>query len=703
MTRGTIRGRRAGRLFTAAVAVSLFGGVAAGDGEHREPLDLGIAEHARRSMVQVDVTVRGEPELVRNLTREDFELVVGGRFLEQFTTDRLCGAVSGDGSASGPDEPAPDVPGSDPSAVGGSTYLFYFDQAHLTLEGRQRSIDVARELVERLVGPTDRATIVSAADEIRVFAEETSDRTLLFEALDELEHDRRQWDFYPSQEEDRVASLVRTTDGGLTQGGTLEEGLQAARALERDESWRTEKALHRFEIVLGRLATAEPPKAVLYFADTMRAEPGKHYLYLFPTTGKMPLRDRRRAQQIELGAFSSSNGYEGVIDAANALGARLYTVQAAGLVGIDLPSYAAANARLTNMRSEPVPSAARLRDAQNALVGWSAETGGRAFLDGIPAHKIARRIAEDMSCVYLLSFDASAVPRGQPLRNLVRVKRAGVTASARGRLYVPTESERLTARLLSAFVTPSTGAGDGPGLAGTLVPTGFDRGAYAAVVQLVVPPSLVPGAAWDAGVSLVSRGRVIGESAARVVPPRAGEPMAIQVEVTIPPGEYELVTVAHDVTTDRVLSGRVEGTLPDPREAEAAIVSLAIVEPAAALLLGEDTRPTRAAFCDAHCRLRAEAPAALVGLVCGGHGSTSLHAHREIVGLGLTTFPPIEVILDDGPCVQLRDVVPGGTLTEGRFAYRVLLLDREREAARAETAFWVSSQTTAPPRAADPR
>ena len=52
--------------------------------------DSGLVETARRTLVQLDVTVHGPPDVVASLNPEDFELELARRKIVDFTVDRLC-------------------------------------------------------------------------------------------------------------------------------------------------------------------------------------------------------------------------------------------------------------------------------------------------------------------------------------------------------------------------------------------------------------------------------------------------------------------------------------------------------------------------------------------------------------------------------------------------------------------------------------
>ena len=78
----------------AAVALTcllLSGSISGQEGQETEPpRDVGLREETGRRLAQIDVSVRGPEEAIRSLTRDDFELRVAGRKVDDFTVDRLC-------------------------------------------------------------------------------------------------------------------------------------------------------------------------------------------------------------------------------------------------------------------------------------------------------------------------------------------------------------------------------------------------------------------------------------------------------------------------------------------------------------------------------------------------------------------------------------------------------------------------------------
>ena len=678
----TVRSGLRSRLFLAALIAAALGGAAGlGADEQREdqkasgPRDIGLAERARRRLAQIDITVIGPPESVASLSAENFTIRVNLHKLREFQIDRLCDAAE---PAAPEGEARPDraaVVG----AASPATYLFYFDQPLLTMEGRQRSIDVASELIERLVQGGVRAMIVSTARETVIVQGLTTDAALLTRKLEELGEDRRQWDMYAHNEDQRVGDVLRT----LNDTDNLSGAVSQASLYQREEYWYMTRSLRRLSITLGQLVDLDPPKALVYFADMVRSNPGEHYLSFFGAY---------RAAMPQLGAMTADAlmgglAFDNVVNAASAQGIRVYTVEARGLTA-DMDSALPNPSAMTRTYTVASPSRVRLGDTHRALENLAAETGGRSFLHGVRASKIAERIVADSSCIYLASFDPSSFPEDTPLRVDVRVDRDDVELRVRGRLVLQSESVRKTSELLRAFSSPDSIA-DPFAVDAGLVPTGFSNGTYTALLQIRVPGSPLHGAVWDVGASLVADSKVREKTSGRVSPSGREVPVILEQEWNFRPGAYEVVAVAHETKSGLVASTRVLVDWPSlGHGGDAAVGPIAVLHPAAgAFVRGGRTRASGSVLIPDASPLSTTEPAAFVGLVCRGKRSDPVRVARRLVGETSHGFPDLEIVHDDQPCAQIRDVVPSNTLRPGYYRYEVRVLSGEQTLANGRRDF----------------
>jgi len=674
----------------AVLAVLLIAGTSEAPRAAEEPKRIGLVEKASTHLAQIDVTLSGKPEILETLGPDDFTVRVLFRKIRGVIVDRVCQPAAQQPQGDSPAAASvPPVARAIPVRSRPATYLFYYDQTHLTMTGRQRALDLSREIIPKVITGEATGMIVSSARELATIAPLTSSSPKLLEALGRLEKDRAQWSPYATLEESRVDEVLKILDDPM---GGLHQAIGRARFYQAEETWEMQKSMNRLSMVMGALADVDPPKAVFYFADTMRSRPGGHFLSLFSDADQK----YDSADQLQADASFGSMAMDRIITEAAAHGIRFYPIEAQGLVSLSMSqgigfgaSYFANNSKL--------PSSVRIHDAQDTLSAMALETGGQAFLNGVVGAKIANRVLKDLSCVFLLSFDASGLQLDEPLPISVQVGKPGVSVQARGRLVIQSESSRLTSRILAAFSTPQVTRSDVP-LEVRLIPTGYAGGSFGALVQLLVPASKYPGASWDLGASVVSHGKVGADSSTRLEVSAAGVPLVFEQEMRFAPGEYEIVAVAHETSTDQISSKQAEGAWPDLRDVPAAVGPFAVLQPMAGLFRRNGSTLGRGfAARGENQPVRPEDPTAFVTLVCRGAGQKgSLRAERKLVGETSVNFDPQNLDLGGEPCAQIRDLVPAKTMGAGEFRYEVRVLKGDQEIARGERKFIVAA-APAPP------
>lgn len=637
-------------------AVVSAGPVAAQGADQEAPRRTELVEEAATRLAQLDVTVTGPPDVVFSLGRADFELKIHFRWLEEFEVDRHCAPPEEEGVPTRQEAQRPSV-----------SYLFYFDQPHLTLPGRARAMDIARELVIRLVADGDRAMIVSNAGRLAVIEELTDDPQRLLAALERLENDRAQWDFYATEEESRVA---RVTDI-LNREDNVHRAVGMARSYQREEHARTDKSLRRLHITLARLSELDSRKAVVYFADALRQNPGEHYVSFF---GSRVQQSTSALSDMTTEAFAAGVAFDQVLNEATAQGIRFYPVYAQGLV-TPYDRERVDSAGLARAGTVPSSSRVRLRDAQRTLASMASETGGHVFLRGEGPAKIAENIVEDFSCVYTLSFDPAGFPEDDPLRVVVKARREDLHIETRGRIVIQSESARLAARLLSAFTVGAVNDVDF-GLRVNLVPTAFERGAYGALLQISVPGTGIPNASWELGASLIGRDKVLDEVSGTLAADRPDVPLVLEREIEIRPGPHEIVAVAHESSLGFVLSEHLQVSWPDPNDRPVTCGPLALLQPTAgAFVRAGNTRITGSLARAATEPVTTGLPTALMGLVCRNRRHKDvLRVERALIGDTAVEFPPLQFELAGERCAQIRDLIPAGSLRPGPYRYVMRVL-----------------------------
>ena len=150
--------------------------------EPERPADSGLVEKAGTHLGQIDVSLSGDPAVLDSLRAEDFEVRVLQRIVEGAIVDRVCAPDDSRPQALAP----PGIPASASPSIESrtrpATHLFYFDQPHLTMAGRQRAIDLAREMIPGLVRDGNRGILVSDGQRFETLAGPTSDAAELVAA-----------------------------------------------------------------------------------------------------------------------------------------------------------------------------------------------------------------------------------------------------------------------------------------------------------------------------------------------------------------------------------------------------------------------------------------------------------------------------------------------------------------------------------------
>jgi len=444
-----------------------------------------------------------------------------------------------------------------------------------------------------------------------------------------------------------------------------------ATQFERDENAATETEFKRLAAALGSLEEVDPPKAVLYFADTARRDAGAHFTRMFTNqhvvAGSGPparLIGRTHPGLDVSHGMGAAAAFDAVVREAASRGVRFYAVQAEGL-------------------AEPVP---RVEDAQDTLTALALETGGRPFLHGPSADRMASEILDDLSCLFLVSFAPEGLPEDRPLPVHVSVREAGFSTQVRGQVVIQSEMARRVSDLKAAFLRQ--GEGDGGAISAAVIPTGYEKGRYSALVQVAVPASPLPGGKWEIGASLVTGGTA-REIVKRTVGTNVtGVPVVLEEVERFPAGPFEVIAVARDVSTDTIVSRRVSGEWPGTKDT-AAIGPIAVLEPVKGAFVRDRATRTSGSLARSESEpLRSDQPAAIVGLVCRGKdGPAAVRAERRLVGEEVTDLAPIDLDLSREPCAQVRDVIPANTLGAGRFLYEILATAGGIEVARGERSF----------------
>ena len=166
--------------------------------------------------------------------------------------------------------------------------------------------------------------------------------------------------------------------------------------------------------------------------------------------------------------------------------------------------------------------------------------------------------------------------------------------------------------------------------------------------------------------------------------------VALETVVELKPGPYELVAVAREVTTDRVVSSRTEGTGPIPttrwpRSCSPSCCSrVPAPSPATESPQERLARPRRRRDpLDPRARRRSSRSCAAPRW----SSRRSTCRARWRAPLRWTSLPGLD--LGSERCGQVRDMIPAKTLGPGRYRYQIVVKEKGTEIGRGETSFVV--------------
>ena len=150
-----------------------------------------------------------------------------------------------------------------------ATYVFFFDQPHLTMAGRGLSLDTTADLIKRLVVEGSRASIVSSAKRLETIVPLTGERGTLLAGLERLRTDLRQWDSYSRDEE----------PGGSGTWDARSTLASAATMYAREEWMVVRKSTERLASVVSVLAESPRPERSSTSATASGEGAGLHFIH----------------------------------------------------------------------------------------------------------------------------------------------------------------------------------------------------------------------------------------------------------------------------------------------------------------------------------------------------------------------------------------------------------------------------------------
>jgi hypothetical protein len=601
------------------------------------PLKSPETEKVAVRLVQIDVNVDEQALAGRVLTSKDLALVVGERTIDEFFVDKLC-ADSG-----APEPPAgQSVEAPRGATRGPSTMVLFFDQTHLTMAGRFRAVELAKAIVEGLVGANTRASILSSASKLQTVVPLTTDRARLIGGLDAMLKDPKAFDSYAATEDYRVQALLSEP---------IEHRASLASWYAREEWSYVRRASDRLGVALDGLAADPPAKILVYFGDTLREQAGLHYLRL--AAGAPSSMISASAELIP----SAAAEIDGVVNAAIARGVHLFMVEAQGISSSPPGS----------------PESERIKQAQRTLAGLAAQTGGEAFPGASGTQRIVNHIGARISCPYVVSFPPGDLPRDTAMSLGLTSLIPGVSASAQGRIVIPSESALTTARLKAAFIDPASQ--DRGNLHVGLIPRGGDGRTWQAGVQVRFDADETHRIGVDLGASIIRADKVVEQLSGSISTSGKPRPLILERTVSLAPGPFRVVAVAQEHQQDDIASSSMEDSWPDPTKSDPVIAPIAVLQTRnVAVSKDGKVAAVAAVVFDENAALDPALGAALISVVCRGTKTTAtLIVERQLEGDVHGDFEPMTIEPAGDPCVQTVDAIQPNVARSPFVDYRIIV------------------------------
>ena len=431
--------------------------------------------------------------------------------------------------------------------------VMFFDLTSMQPEDLDRSVDAAKEFLQKKMQPADLVALVSLGDTLKVDQDFTADKQALI---------------------NEVAVYNGSESEGFAAGATANSNqVEDTTGYTPDESEfndiNTDRELFALRAVAKALEKITEKKSLLYFSGGISRD-----------------------------GIENQASLRSAINAAVRANLAIYSVDTQGLQAISplgdastgsLRGNGAANGRalMNNMNANFA--------TQEVMATLSTDTGGKAFFDSNDFAPAFAQVQRDTSAYYAIGFRSSNPMRDGRYRKLtIKINRPGVKLEYRPGYYAPADFKHSgredRERELEEQLTSDLPATD---MAVYLDAMYFrlSENRFYVPVSLVVPGSQIPfvkgGDKDKATLDII--GTVIDEAKRPIG--RARETVKLNLDpnlqarqkniqyttsFNLPPGKYRLKFVVRENQTGRMGSFEAEITLPEMKKAPLKISSIVL-------------------------------------------------------------------------------------------------------------------------------
>lgn len=690
-------------ILTALVSLLPFAAIAQEKKPAQKPAEQDGVVRITTELVQTDVMVFDKDgKFVDGLQPEQFQLVVDGKpqqiaFFERVITGggRETALLRG---ARGSKPTAPVVAGATSSdeSERGRTILFFVNDTHLAPASLAATHKTMTQFIDRLMGPNDQVAITSASGQIGFLQQYTNNKAVLRAALERLK-------FVPGRAKDGqrppmseyAAQLISEQNDRQLFDYFVDATMKANSFTESERSIAQALVTQRSTAIVrdSDIGIKTAMQSLVNLMRTTAKFPGRKLVF-FISDGFIP--------NFKGSDFTSMMG--NATDAAATGGAVIYSIDARGLSNssaLDAGNgggFDATGVFQSRMSGE-------LTFSQGPLAALAADTGGRAFFNSNSLIDGIGRALDETSRYYLLAWrpgtdsqrtsakvkvaiadrsDLKVQLRrgflGMPLRSVEaandqkKPKQETETEQLANddSLGVATSSEDLKSALVLGYKRTSATAID---LTASVQLGALQFGDDPAKVTGRVDTLLI-GAVFD------SRGKAVGSFKQRLeVPHTRGNIPAgyatFNYRVDVPPGIYQVRTVARERGSTRLSSAMEWIEIPKTKPGAFAISSLYV---------GEITDPAGASQVGVQASRRFARTSRMrftIFIYNAAHsaGPPDIAAQIKVLTSGQAVMTPPEVRVNTEKQTNLDNVTYAGefplsSLPPGRYVLDVTITDR---------------------------
>jgi hypothetical protein len=605
------------------------------------------------------------------LRAADLRVFVEGRALDEVTFDSICPGKN----------PTESVVPTAPDGMPPFGVVFFFDEVHLSPEGRRRAYSLGGALGQALIPKGARLSIVVQRATRNILARDIGEPSEWERVIEAGAASTGGFFSTVPAAEGRFTSFtleamrlaneytyeckvgrgaVEELRGAENRGTSCEERYRSraeallanARSAADEQHQLVRRSLEGLAEATLLLAASPSPRLVIYFGDLLVTNSGQPYARFLQNDERVRvLRNlaARNGASLDSDRYDAIREFERFTVAAATFGVRVDAISGRGLVAT------------TSLSSA----------ADSAIASLALNTGGRHFLGGASDEGIQQAILRDTSCRGQIGFDPTGLPLDRPLSFRVETPKGGPRLRVPPRIVIQSDRERIRARLLAATLGVSDGDASTEVLA-TVIPIGFANGEFEAMLQITARATTGDARRWDLGASILLDGRLIAAVQKGIEVPRPGIPVVLEHVVRFPPGGVSVEAVAHAIADDRIGRWTYRGDWEAPGAEGVSLTPIVMLQPGAGAIVRDgEARIGGSLAVESTNMVRADAPIAFVALLCGGGDGLGVEVKRSLEGdrrVEFETFPA--TFESDGvDCRQIRDVIPAGTLGDGAFRY----------------------------------